>query len=279
MNLHNIIYKIIQYLYKNKLLINIIVNLNKIVSRLNITITADNLLLSVKTIDRLLYSLLLKYKLWDRELIRFIKKTVKKNMVVVDIGANIGVYTLYFSKLVGKGGSVYSIEADKDNYNLLVGNITLNRCNNVLSYCTAIYKKNTEKKFSVNKIHKGDHRLIEGTNSSDDDGLVSVKCSTLDYVLAEVEQKIDLIKIDIQGGEIDALEGMIKLLKKFPQIMIIMEYDSTYMAGNKERFKNICISNKFQIKKIEKDSLISIEASEILSDKKEKYCNIVLQKK
>ena len=119
MNLHNIIYKIIQYLYKNKLLINIIVNLNKIVSRLNITITADNLFLSVKTIDRLLYSLLLKYKLWDRELIRFIKKTVKKNMVVVDIGANIGVYTLYFSKLVGKGGSVYSIEADKDNYNLL----------------------------------------------------------------------------------------------------------------------------------------------------------------
>ena len=278
MNLHNTIYKIIQYLYKNKLLINIIVNLNKIILRLNIIITADNLILSVKTIDRLLYSLLLKYKLWDRELIRFVKKTVNKNMVVVDIGANIGVYTLYFSKLVGEGGSVYSIEADKDNYNLLVDNITLNHCKNVLTYCTAIYKNNTEQKFSVNKIHKGDHRLIETTNSSDD-GLVSIKCSTLDHVLANVEQKIDLIKIDIQGGELDALEGMIILLKKFPQIMIIMEYDYTYMAGNTERFKNICFSNEFQIKKIKNDSLISVKASEIISDRKEKYCNIVLQKK
>ena len=55
MNLHNFIYKIIQYLYKNKFLINIIVNLNRLISKFNIIITADNLMLSVTTIDRLLY--------------------------------------------------------------------------------------------------------------------------------------------------------------------------------------------------------------------------------
>ena len=99
MNLHNIIYKIIQYLYRNKLLINIIVNLNKIVSRLNITINADNLLLSVKTIDRLVYSLLLKYKLWDRELIRFIKKTVKKSVLNVVLKSAM-ITKIYYSKQV-----------------------------------------------------------------------------------------------------------------------------------------------------------------------------------
>src|ERR1700728_4292554 len=66
------------------------------------------------------------YFLWkryrDRELISFLEKHVKPGMTVVDIGANIGFYSVLFSKLVGEKGSVHAFEPDSTNFKHLVSN-------------------------------------------------------------------------------------------------------------------------------------------------------------
>ena len=147
MKLHNLVYKLINYLYNNAILIYIIVRLNAFIKQFNIKISADQHIISSNTVDRIIYTLLLKFKLWDRELINFVNKYTKKGMTVIDVGANIGVYTLYFSKLVRSEGNVYSFEPAEGNYNLLQNNIQLNNCNNVTTYYNAVYKKNTIKNY------------------------------------------------------------------------------------------------------------------------------------
>jgi FkbM family methyltransferase len=278
LNLHNIVYDLIQYIYSNKFLISIIVKINLFISKLNLIVNANKFIFSVKTIDRIVYVVLIKLGVWDKELIAFVDRTVKKNMVVVDVGANIGVYTLMFSKLVGERGSVISIEADKDNYEILENNISLNKCNNISAYYTAIFSEVTEKKFIVNKIHKGDHRLIQDKDKANEEAeYVLVKCSTLDSILQNNE--IDIIKIDIQGGELDALEGMKNVIGNSPNLMIIMEYDLSYAFDTQKRFEEFCQSNQFKVNKIEKNSLKNIPKIRQLAEEKEKYFNIVLTRK
>lgn len=60
------------------------------------------------------------------------KKIVRHGMTVIDLGANIGYYTLIASKLVGESGKVYAFEPEPDNFNILVKNININNLKNVV---------------------------------------------------------------------------------------------------------------------------------------------------
>ena len=60
--------------------------------------------------NRLLALLLWKFKFLERDEIRFVNKIIKKNMIVIDIGSNIGLYTILLANLTGKDGKVFSFE-------------------------------------------------------------------------------------------------------------------------------------------------------------------------
>ena len=79
----------------------------------------DSLLLSINGI----------YEEFETELV---SKEISKNDVVVDIGANIGYYTLIFAKLVGENGKVFAFEPDPSNFALLKKNVELNGFRNVV---------------------------------------------------------------------------------------------------------------------------------------------------
>jgi len=79
------------------------------------------------TPDRLLATFLWKISVLENFETHFLKKFVRPGMSVVDIGANIGYYTLLLSQLVGRDGSVTAFEPDPNNYRLLLKNIVFNR--------------------------------------------------------------------------------------------------------------------------------------------------------
>jgi len=197
-------------------------------------------------------------------------------MTVIDVGANIGVYTLYFSKLVGSEGHVYSFEPAEGNFKLLQNNLKLNNSNNVIAYNKAVFNRNTQKLFSINKIHMGDHSL-DVNKSHRSNTFTTTKCIALDSVIKD--DTVNIIKIDIQGGELNALEGMINIIKRSPNLMIVMEYDTSLMLDNHSRFIGFCNANNLIIQRIHKTGLSRVKYYDKLLSVNERYFNIVLSKK
>lgn len=147
------------------------------------------------------------------------KQIVKPGMTVVDIGAHTGYYSLLAAKNVGVGGMVFAFEPDPINYAGLVKNIELNGFTNIEPSRLAI----------GSYIGKG--RLYVSGNSSGESSLVNIqerpKCNigvkvmTLDEALRYI--KVDVVKIDVDGGEMDVILGAENIIDANPNIKIITE--------------------------------------------------------
>jgi len=149
------------------------------------------------------------------------KKEVGEGDVVLDIGANIGYYTLIFAKLVGKNGKVFAFEPDPDNYALLEKNVQINGYQNVILIQKAVSNKTGKIRLYLSEDNKGDHRIY---NSYENRISVEIEAVTLDDYFRDFNRKINFIKMDIQGAEPGAFQGMCNLLKKQQSIKIIAEF-------------------------------------------------------
>ncbi len=151
----------------------------------------------------------------------FIKEEVKKGMVVFDLGANIGWFTLCFSKLVADSGHVYSFEPDPTLFETLKENVKLNNLNNVTVVPLAVSSKSGKAKLYINCAQDGDNRLDSKTLT---DNIIDVETTTLDDFCGKNDIKPDFIKMDIQGSEPKAFKGMEKILATNFNFKIFTEF-------------------------------------------------------
>lgn len=160
--------------------------------------------------------------LYERDTTVLFKKIIKPGMIVVDIGAHIGYYTRLFSKLVGPNGIVYAFEADSDNFKLLQKN-TKNK-KNIRLYNKAITNKIGSINFYKIRGSTGCHSVIASENSEK----ITVPATTLDsFIENENVGRVDIIKIDIEGGEIFAFDGMKELFSEKQHLSIVSELNPT----------------------------------------------------
>lgn len=150
------------------------------------------------------------------------KKEIKKGNVVLDIGANIGYYTLIFAKLVGEEGRVYAFEPDPTNFALLKKNVEINGYKNVVLVQKAVSNNSGRIKLYLSKNNMGDHRIYD----SGEDGRqhIEIEAIRLDDYFEHFEGRIDFIKMDIQGAEGGAIQGMYNLLNKNNNVKIVTEF-------------------------------------------------------
>jgi FkbM family methyltransferase len=147
------------------------------------------------------------------------EKTVRKGYVVLDIGANIGYYTLIAARKVGVEGRVYAFEPELANFELLRKNVKLNNYRNVVLEKKAVSNKNGTSKLYVDHTSTGGHSLTQKSNMS-----IQVETVTVDSYFEKME-RIDLIKMDIEGAETLVIQGMSDVLNKNKHLKIIMEFD------------------------------------------------------
>ena len=149
---------------------------------------------------------------------------VKPGMIVVDIGANIGYFTLLAARLLGGKGRVYAFEPEPANYALLVKNIQANAFTNVVPVQMAVSDQTGTHVLFRHRYNFGCHSLSKA-NATSYDGSTPVATTTLDHFFREVhpEDRIDLIKIDAQGAEGHIIEGARELLG-YTNPRIIMEF-------------------------------------------------------
>ncbi|MBL7893201.1 MAG: FkbM family methyltransferase [Bacteroidia bacterium] len=172
---------------------------NKIAQQLSISI--GNLLFRhFFPVYNIIYPIF-KYR-QDAEEIEFLKRTVKKGDVVLDIGANIGFYSKILSDLVGPSGKVYSFEPDKVNFNYFLKNT--NGLTNIVPVNKAVADQTKTLKLYTSKLLNVDHRTYKVDEYEKE---LTIDAVSIDDFVNDTF-KVDFIKMDIQGFEVSALKGM-----------------------------------------------------------------------
>lgn len=140
--------------------------------------------------------------------------TVKEGSVIIDIGAHIGKYSVILGKMIGSKGLVVAIEPHPLNFLFLLLNIHINNLTNIVKpYRVATWEMdNMELNLNI-ALESGLHSVMfkpRGTMGS-----IRVRTRTVDSLIHELKlNKVNLIKIDVEGAEIDVLRGAEETLKR-----------------------------------------------------------------
>lgn len=196
----------------------------------------------------------------DRQKIVLFKNIIKPGMSVLDLGANIGFYTVLFSKLVGKNGKVFAFEPDAKNFKHLEKN-TKALYNTVIEK-KAVSDKTGEINFYISKDLNVDHQSYDIGEGRDYEKADAVALD--DYFPDNI--KIDFIKIDIQGYEPIALKGMSKIIRQPGRMVVFGElwpYGLQKAGSSAEEYLQFLKSRGFKIKFFEGE----IDYNEKIKDK------------
>jgi FkbM family methyltransferase len=173
---------------------------------------------------------------------------IDKNNVVVDVGANIGYYTLLMAQRAKK---VYAVEPDREIFGILERNVGVNNLKNVVLINCAAGAKNGKLKYYKNEENDGDGRVYRSKNGK---FMGFISCLRLDDILAN-EQYISSIKADVQGWEPAVIAGAKKIIEKNSPTLFL-EYSPSDYRDNKldgkgmidyleKRYRNIWSINDF----------------------------------
>lgn len=169
--------------------------------------------------------------------LKVVEKLLSAGGTFADIGANVGLYSLTASRQVGPKGKVYSFEPMEKTYTLLKKNVSINKLDNVHTEKLAIGENS--KPVALYYDSQEQNRGMASTRPVKGAFREEVSMVSLDeYVQSRPVTNIDLIKIDIEGGEYAALLGMQNSLTTFRPVIIIEILDYTSHTCNATRIHN-----------------------------------------
>ncbi|MBL7045406.1 MAG: FkbM family methyltransferase [Parcubacteria group bacterium] len=157
--------------------------------------------------------------------VKVLKETLKPGMTFVDVGANVGYFTLLAARLVGEGGSVYAFEPEDENFELLERNIKENGYQNVVLEKKAVSDKRGELTFYIDPKNLCAHSLV----AKDGQKEVRVEAVVFDEYFKDLQ--IDVVKIDVEGAEPQVLKGMTETLKRKPTLIVEFYPEGLKNAG------------------------------------------------
>jgi FkbM family methyltransferase len=184
------------------------------------------------------FSHIFLYGSYEPEVMLFLMRFLRPGMNVLDIGANVGLFSILSSSLVGSEGRVWSFEPDPRALKLLKKNLALNNANNVQVFPVALSDKNEESPFfsAVDSVYSSLVKPI-GPNPSKAE-VINVHCQTLDNLAASQKiTAINFMKIDAEGSEIPIILGAKNTLERSPNLAIICEFSDVFQRSG-ERTTN-----------------------------------------
>jgi FkbM family methyltransferase len=209
---------------------------------------------------------LAKYRTYENNALKVLHSIFhgKSGGIFVDVGANFGWYSLLFGYFAGDYGKVVAVEPDLDNQKLLLENIEFNGCSNIELIACAVGKENKELMLKkAPSTNPGMHSLVALPHVNEFGEMVIVR--RLDDLLSPYPGSIELMKIDIEGFEVEALLGAENVLKRCKFLMI--EYSPSFIvaSGNKkEDFFEILYKSSFDIFQISENGIFKLSEDRII---------------
>jgi FkbM family methyltransferase len=173
---------------------------------------------------------------YEPTLVRFLKKTVGKDWTCIDIGANIGYFSLLMGRLVGPTGQIYAVEPTPSTYKMLVENIQLNSLSNTRHEQLALSDHNGSLQFHIGppgyEVYNSAGEITHPAAMDQVFKAITVPCETLDnYCSRQKIKRVHLIKIDVEGDELSVLRGMDDTMKTNPEMILVVEFADQTTAG------------------------------------------------
>ena len=168
---------------------------------------------------------------WEMAVTRVFQGCLQPGMTVLDIGANIGYFSLHAAEAVGPQGRVFAFEPAPQNLWFLRHNLSLNGFGWAQIVDKALWHEAGTMTLRLTDDSCGGHSLV-GFNAAelDEDSRVTVETITLDDFLGD-DNRVDVIKMDAEGAEPFIFEGMKRTLEANPQIKILVEFSPDFVAG------------------------------------------------
>jgi len=154
------------------------------------------------------------------------KSVIKEGMTVLDMGANIGHFTLIAARLVGVNGKVYAFEPTPITFGLLEKNVDKYEFQNVTLVNKAVFDVEGVHKFYTVKGFEAANSLGIGRNVPN---YIEVPTIRLDNFLNGIS--VDVIKMDMEGAEFYAMQGMKRLLARSSSLKLFTEVDWKCLEG------------------------------------------------
>ncbi|MFP4445128.1 MAG: FkbM family methyltransferase [Desulfosudaceae bacterium] len=151
-----------------------------------------------------------EYGIWEAYETSLFLKYLRPGGVFLDIGANIGYYTVLGAKAVGEQGRVIAYEPDRANFVLLEKNLRLNGITNATAFAAAVSDYNGRAALYLSPDNRGDHRLYA---SGDARRRLMAEVVDGGEHLRTLTGRVDFIKIDTQGSEFYVLKGLQALIR------------------------------------------------------------------
>ncbi len=154
---------------------------------------------------------------WEPRETRYLRTLLQAGQTFVDVGANVGYFSLLAARLLGPGGTVIAVEPEHRNLDLLHRNIARNHTETVRVIPFAAAAEEVAMSLALDESNRGGHRLVA---SDDPQAGPSVRCVRLDDVLPE---HVDVIKVDAQGYDHEVIEGLRRTLAANPRATLMVE--------------------------------------------------------
>jgi FkbM family methyltransferase len=185
--------------------------------------------------------------IWEPDVTEALRLVLKKGMTFVDIGANVGYFTVLAARSVGSEGKVYAFEPEARNYALLCKNVEENGYTNVQTIRKAVSDRTGIARLYLSSQHWAGHTLSAHSLNAD---FVEVETTCLDEFFKGHTEKIDVIKVDVEGAEDLVFDGMTALLTRCPHLVLITEFCPQLlrrMGSNPQKYLEKLQSHGFKI--------------------------------
>ena len=149
---------------------------------------------------------------YEKDWTAWMRANIGAGMHVVDVGANVGYYSVLLASLVGPTGRVIACEPDPGNAALLRRSVAENQFTHVQVVEAAVTGGEGRATLYQDASWHGVHSLARGNTVNPGDGRVDVATVSLDALMRDVAADVDFVKIDAQGAEADIVQGAARLL-------------------------------------------------------------------
>ncbi len=183
------------------------------------SVSVRGMRLSPPTLDRWVALQAHRFGLMGAAEFEFFDKSIRRNSHIADVGANQGLYTIYFSK-GAPAGRIYAFEPDPGLFAALKENVRRNGAGNVSLFNVAVASQPAKLQLRSGRFNRGDNRIVQGEMACP--GTVDVDAKPLDHAISGPH--LDLLKVDVQGFEVEVLRGAERLIEANPDLLIFLEF-------------------------------------------------------
>jgi len=157
---------------------------------------------------------------------RFIEKFLKPGDIFVDVGANLGLFSLIAARIINTDGQVYAFEPTATTFRVLVQNVQYNDLHNGFCYQLALSNKSEQRFLIISTDGYGAWNSLATPTSGSKFSKEEVQCITWDHFAEEHDLigKVALMKIDVEGWEFYVLEGGTRILSREDAPDLLIEF-------------------------------------------------------